>query len=80
MTSTGQKTGRSKAVNQVQTNAMATAFVAEYQNLNSGNLLTNGLNSSSFVGSAPVPPSSMFSSSNDGSNLGEMKARKRLRR
>jgi len=81
-TKTGQKTGRSNMENHEQTNPMATAFVAEYQNLNSGSRLTNGRNSSScFVGRALEPPSSMFSScSMEGSNLGDIKARKRLRR
>jgi hypothetical protein len=82
MTKTGQKTGRSNIANHEHTNPMAMAFVAEYQNLNSGSRLTKGLNSSScFVGRPPALPSSMPSScSIDGSNLGDIKARKRLRR
>lgn len=79
ITSTGQKTGTSKTENQVQTKPMVTALVAEYQNLNSGSLRTNGLNSwSCFVGRSP--PFSIASSSIEGSNLGERKARNRLRR
>ena len=38
MTRIGQKTGMLKKSKNVQTNAMTVAFVAEYQNLNSGNL------------------------------------------
>lgn len=85
MTKTGQNTGTSKMVNHVVRKAMKTALVAEYQNLNSGNLLTNGRNScDSFVGKLlppPAEPSSIPSScSREGSNFGERKARKRLRR
>ena len=85
MTRTGQKTGTLKISNQAHTNEMATARVAECQNLNSGRRRTKGLNSSSLlVGREEEPagmPSSMsVSDSREGSNLGEMKARKRLRR
>merc|ERR1719273_1581202 len=38
MTRIGQKTGMLKKSKNVHTNAMTVAFVAEYQNLNSGNL------------------------------------------
>lgn len=84
-TRTGQKTGRLKISLQLQAKAMQTARVAECQNLNSGRRRTKGLNSSSLlVGSEEEPagmPSSMsVSDSREGSNLGEMKARKRLRR
>ena len=51
-TNTGQNTGTLNTPNHVQTNAMAIALVLECQNLNSGNLLMKGRNSSScFVGS-----------------------------
>jgi len=39
MTRIGQKTGMLKNSKKVQKKAMAVAFVAEYQNLNSGNRL-----------------------------------------
>lgn len=42
----GQNTGILKQSKNVQTNAIIVLFVTEYQNLNSGNLLMNGLNSS----------------------------------
>lgn len=67
----------------MQTKPIAIALVAEYQNLNSGNLRMKGLNSSScFVGRPPADPSSISLSmtSFEGSNLGCRKARKRLRR
>ena len=38
MTRIGQNTGMLKKSKNVQTKAIAVAFVAEYQNLNSGNL------------------------------------------
>lgn len=82
-TRTGQNTGTSKIENQVQRNPMEMALVAEYQNLNSGRRLMNGLNSSScFVGSPPAAPSSISLSiaSFEGSNFGWRKARKRLSR
>jgi hypothetical protein len=51
-TNTGQNTGKLKISNQLQKKPIAIALVVEYQNLNSGSLRTNGLNSwSSFVGS-----------------------------
>lgn len=81
ITSIGQKTGMSKTLNQLHTNAMLTARVDAYQNLNSGSRLMNGRNSSEdFVGSVGTPASSTESSENAGSNLGWRKARKRLRR
>lgn len=80
MTSTGQKTGTLKTSSQLHTNEMATARVAECQNLNSGRRRMKGRNSSSFlVGSAPSSMS-LSSASLDGSNLGWRKARKRLSR
>jgi len=47
-TSIGQKTGTLKTSKNVQNIAINIAFVPEYQNLNSGNLLINGRNSSAF--------------------------------
>lgn len=84
-TNTGQKTGRLKTSLQLHRKLNPTALVAECQNLNSGSLRTKGLNSWSFlVGRDDCPagtPSSMsVSVSREGSNLGEMKARKRLSR
>ena len=56
MTRMGQKTGMLKNSQKVQKNAIAVALVAEYQNLNSGNLLMKGLNSSFWlVGSMSGP-------------------------
>ena len=81
MTSTGQNTGRLKISNQLQTKLMVMALVAACQNLNSGSLLMNGLNSSScLVGRADSPSSSPSSCVKLGSNLGCKNARKRLRR
>jgi len=84
MTNTGQNTGTLNTLHQEQKNAMAIALVLECQNLNSGNRLMNGRNSSScFVGSVgcEASPSSIPSSwVRDGSNLGWRKARKRLSR
>jgi hypothetical protein len=73
ITNTGQNTGTSNMENHVHTKPIVMALVAEYQNLNSGNLRIKGLNSSScFVGRPPAAPSSMSLSitSFDGSNLG----------
>ena len=39
----GQKTGTSKKLKNVIPNEIKTALIQEYQNLNSGNLLANGL-------------------------------------
>ena len=82
ITKTGQKTGKLNISNQLHMNPSNMALVAVYQNLNSGSLLTKGLNSSScFVGSSPAVPSSIPSScSSEGSNFGEMNARNRLSR
>lgn len=46
ITRIGQKTGTLKTSKKVQTIAMVVDFVMAYQNLNSGNRLINGLNSS----------------------------------
>ena len=80
ITNTGQKTGKLNISNQLHMNPSKMALVAAYQNLNSGSLLTKGLNSSScFVGSPPAVPSSIPSScSNEGSNFGERNARNRF--
>lgn len=60
MTSTGQKTGMLKSSKNVQKKEMATALLAQYQNLNSGRRRMKGLNSSScFVGRVPTDPSSI---------------------
>merc|ERR1719367_1692159 len=64
MTRIGQKTGMLKKSKNVHTNAMTVAFVAEYQNLNSGNLLINGRNSSFCLVGNAIPSSSAASSSN----------------
>ena len=48
-TRTGQKTGTSKMLNQVQVKAMAMARVLLCQNLNSGSRRMKGRNSSSFL-------------------------------
>lgn len=80
ITSTGQKTGKLKISNQLHINPSNMALVAAYQNLNSGSLLTKGLNSSfCFVGSPPAVPSSIPSScSSEGSNFGDINARNRF--
>ena len=81
MTSTGQKTGRSNMVKKEQKKLNVMALVAECQNLNSGNLLMKGLNSSScFVGRDDSPSSSPSFSFMLGSNFGLRNARKRLSR
>lgn len=52
-TNIGQKTGILKQSKNVQTNAIIVLLVTEYQNLNSGNRLINGRNSSfALVGSS----------------------------
>lgn len=57
-TSMGQKTGISKQSNIVHIIAMTIDFITEYQNLNSGNFLINGLNSSlDLVGNSGPSPS-----------------------
>lgn len=83
MTKMGQKTGMLKNSKKVQKKEMATALVAQYQNLNSGRRRMKGLNSSScFVGRVPTEPSSISWSraSLEGSNLGWRKAKNRLSR
>lgn len=58
MTKIGQKTGMLKSSNMVQNNAIIVDFVTEYQNLNSGNRLINGRNSSfALVGNSGPSPS-----------------------
>lgn len=64
----GQKTGRSKKENRVSRRESRMALIPLYQNLNSGNLLTNGLNSSlsdsgRAVGLSVVAISASFSNS-----------------
>lgn len=58
ITSIGQNTGMLKQSNKVNIMATIVDFVTEYQNLNSGNLLINGLNSSfDLVGNSGPSPS-----------------------
>ena len=72
MRSMGQKTGTSKIGTNVMKNAMTKLLMDRYQNLNSGSLLTKGLNSSlPFVGR--VGPSVA------GSTCGERNPMTRLR-
>lgn len=53
MTKMGQNTGMLKQSKKVHINAITVLLVTEYQNLNSGNRLTKGLNSSfALVGSS----------------------------
>lgn len=53
MTKIGQNTGTLKQSKKVQIRAITVLLLMEYQNLNSGNRLTNGLNSSfALVGSS----------------------------
>lgn len=60
-TSIGQNTGTLKQSNNVHIMAKTVDFVTEYQNLNSGNLLMNGLNSSlDLVGNSGPSPSIIF--------------------
>ena len=81
MTRMGQNTGMLNSSKNVQKKAMAVALVAEYQNLNSGSRLMNGLNSSFCeVGSAmPSSSSSLSYSAMAGLILGVRKASRRLR-
>lgn len=60
ITSIGQKTGILKQSNIVHINAITVDLVTEYQNLNSGNLLTKGRNSSFALVGSSGPPSSAF--------------------
>lgn len=58
MTSIGQNTGMLKQSNSVHIMPTTVDLVTEYQNLNSGNLLINGLNSSfDLVGNSGPSPS-----------------------
>lgn len=58
ITSIGQNTGILKQSNNVHIMATTVDLVTEYQNLNSGNLLINGLNSSfDLVGNSGPSPS-----------------------
>lgn len=58
ITSMGQNTGTLKQSNIVHIIAITVDFITEYQNLNSGNLLINGLNSSlDLVGNSGPSPS-----------------------
>lgn len=60
-TSIGQNTGTLKQSNNVHIIAKIVDFVIEYQNLNSGNLLMKGLNSSlDLVGNSGPSPSIIF--------------------
>jgi len=60
ITSIGQNTGILKQSNSVHIMATIVDFVTEYQNLNSGNLLINGLNSSfDLVGNSGPSPSTI---------------------
>lgn len=79
MTRMGQNTGTLKTWKNVQNRAISVDFVTLYQNLNSGNLRINGLNSSfAFVG-RDGPSSSSSSCPKAGSILGVRKARNKLR-
>lgn len=61
ITSIGQNTGILKQSNRVHIMATIVDFVTEYQNLNSGNLLMNGLNSSfDLVGNSGPSPSAIL--------------------
>lgn len=59
MTSIGQNTGILKQSKKVHIVAIIVDLVTEYQNLNSGNLLMNGLNSSFALVGSSGPPSSI---------------------
>merc|ERR1719412_1160213 len=83
MTRIGQKTGMLKNSKNVQTKAITVAFVAEYQNLNSGNLLINGRNSSFCLVGNERPSSSASSAASNsaiaGSIFGVKNASSKLR-
>lgn len=79
ITKMGQNTGMLKNSKNEHTNAMAVALVAEYQNLNSGSLLMNGLNSSFCDVGRPGPSSSASYSAIAGSILGVRNASRRFR-
>lgn len=62
----GQKTGILKQSKNVQIKPISVLFVTEYQNLNSGNLLMKGLNSSfALVGSSGPSSSATITKEND---------------
>lgn len=62
ITSIGQNTGMLKQSKNVHIMATTVDFVTEYQNLNSGNLLMNGLNSSfDLVGNSGPSASAILS-------------------
>jgi len=80
ITRMGQNTGILKTSKNVQIKAIVVDFVIAYQNLNSGNRLMKGLNSSLLcVGNAGPSGSSAESKSNPGSILGVRKAMNKLR-
>ena len=83
ITRMGQKTGMLKNSKNVQVNAMTVALVAEYQNLNSGNRLMKGLNSSLCLVGNSIPSSSSFSAASNsaiaGSILGVKNASSRFK-
>jgi len=80
MTRMGQNTGILKTSKNVQIKAIVVDFVIAYQNLNSGNRLMKGLNSSLLrVGNAGPSGSSAESKSNPGSIFGVKKAMNKLR-
>merc|ERR1719427_1895736 len=79
ITRIGQNTGTLNSSKKVQKNPITVAFVAEYQNLNSGRRRMNGRNSSfCFVGKTSGPSSSSISAM-AGSIFGVKKARNKLR-
>ena len=69
----GQNTGKSKIEKNVQKKAIKNALVKKNQNLNSGSRRIKGLNSSDCIVGSAGPSSD--SSSNSGSNFGEIKPR-----
>merc|ERR1719412_448382 len=72
MTRIGQKTGMLKNSKNVQTKAITVAFVAEYQNLNSGNLLINGRNSSFCLVGNAISSSASSAASNSSAIAGSI--------
>ena len=81
ITRMGQKTGILKNSKNVQQNAITVAFVAEYQNLNSGSRRMKGRNSSFCLtgSSRPSSASSASNCANAGSILGVKKASNRFK-
>ena len=81
ITKIGQNTGMLKNSKNVQVKAMTVDLVAEYQNLNSGSLLTKGRNSSfCLVGSSrPSLASSSSKCAKAGSIFGVRKANNRFK-